>query len=799
MSRVSRSIVGVIAVVLAVLVAAPTASSRFIGDPGTEQPKPFIIEGMVTVQFAEGVDYSAYSNGFAQASFGIPSLDKLLADHQITEARKLYERPPRKAGVVLEGALAEMDRYFELHFDKSIPVQEVIEALSQNPNFKVVEPNWAFPVLASPTDPEFVNQWHHEQGSDKDIDSETAWEKETGKRYVVLAMIDSGVNYLHRDLAGNIWVNPGEDLDADMAVFDADDINGIDNDGNGKVDDLVGWDFFSGGFAVWPGEDGGTPDNDPNDFNGHGTHCAGVAAAVTNNSVDVAGVAGGWGSERHLRGARIMCLRAGATGSDGNGYMNANDCGQAIVYAVENGADVISCSWGSQYNSFMNQGMQLAAAHGVTVVHAAGNEDNENSDWLDSDPYTTVLSVAATNQFDIKASFSNYGFWIDLSAPGVSILSTVSDEYVPGLASYQGTSMSCPMVAGGALLVRSALPTLTKAQVDSILLATTDDIYSLNPSYLGKLGTGRLNVGNALADLPYADFSADVTVGNVPLEVNFTDLSPASPNPPSAWNWDFGDGGNSAAQNPGHTYTVPGMYEVSLSADVGHGLGDGLEIKPHYIWAHADTIRIEPMDIDAGETAVIPVYLRNTQLVKSIQFAFKLTGIMGAQPTPPYASVSGLRTDYFHDVSLTAYDAFFGRFAVLLESSASGESQYLPIDTGIVMYLHISIPSGAEGDLTIDTVTASGKNPKLSTIWGDYFPYFEPAVLSVGGCGHGDVNCDGVINVTDLTALVAFLFSSGAPVDPKGGDVNGDGVIGVPDVTYLVAYLFNSGPPPPSK
>ena len=196
---------------------------------------------------------------------------------------------------------------------------------------------------------------------------------------------------------------------------------------------------------------------------------------------------------------------------------------------------------------------------------------------------------------------------------------------------------------------------------------------------------------------------------------------------------------------------------------------------------------------------MIPVYLRNTQLVKSIQFAFKLTGIMGAQPTPPYASVSGLRTDYFHSVSLTAYDAFFGRYAVLLESSASGESQYLPIDTGIVMYLHISIPSGAEGDLTIDTVTASGKNPRLSTIWGDYFPYFEPAVLSVGGCGHGDVNCDGVVNVQDLTTLVAFLFSSGAPVDPKGGDVNGDGIINVNDVTYLVAYLFASGPPPPSK
>ncbi len=794
MSRLSRNLVGVLAVVLVVLVAAPTVSSRYLDDPGAEQPQPFIIEGMVTVQFAEGVDFGAYNDGFAQASFGIPSLDRLLADYQVKSARKLYNHPSEKGA--LQGVLAELDRYFELHFDKSIPVEEVIEALSQNPNFKVVEPNWALPLLASPLDSEYGDQWHHEQGNDRDIDSETAWDKDAGKSFVVLGMIDSGVNYGHRDLAANIWVNPGEDLDGDMAVYDPDDLNGIDNDGNGKVDDLVGWDFFSGGFGVWPGEDGGTPDSDPNDFNGHGTHCAGIAAAVTNNSTDVAGVAGGWGGPRHLRGARIMCLRAGATGTDGNGYLNANNCGEAIIYAVENGVDVISCSWGSQYNSYMAQGMQLCADSGVNVMHAAGNDNNENSDWLDSDPYTTVLSVAATQQTDNKASFSNYGFWVDISAPGVDILSTVSNEYSPGLASYQGTSMSCPMVAGGALLVRSAMPSLTKAQVDSILLNTTDDIYAVNPSYLGKLGTGRLNVGNALAALPHAEFEADVKTGNVPLEVNFTDLTAGSP---SAWEWDFGDGGSSFDQNTIHTYTAPGLYQVSLSADVGHALGDGLEIKPHYIWAHADTIRIDTMDANPGETALVPVYLNNTQQVKSIQFAFKLTGISGAQPVPPYATVSGTRADYFESVQLNAYDGFFGRYSILLESSAEGESQYLTADTGVVMYLHISIPSGAEGELAIDTVTASGKNPEISTIWGDYFPCFEPGILNVGGCAHGDVTCDGTINVSDLTGLVAFLFSSGDPVDANGGDVNGDGTINVNDVTYLVAYLFSGGPPPPSK
>jgi subtilisin family serine protease len=787
-----------VVVVLAVFVAAPTVSSRYIDDPGAEQPKPYIIEGLVTVQFAEGVDFSAYNDGFAQASFGIPSLDKLLADYQVTSARKLYEHPTEKGS--LDGTLAEVARYFELEFPEDIPVQDVIDALSQNPNFAVVEPVWAMPLLASPLDTEYGNQWHHEQGNDKDIDSETAWDKEGGKSYTILGMIDSGTNYEHRDLADNIWVNPGEDLDGDMAVYDADDLNGVDDDGNGKVDDLVGWDFLTSlGGGVWPGEDGANPDSDPNDFDGHGTHCAGIAAAVTNNNVDVAGVSGGWGTTRYLRGTRIMCLRVGATGSDGNGYVNSNNCGEAIIYAAQNGADVVSCSWGAQYNSFMQQGMQLCADSGVNVMHAAGNDNNNNSDWLDSDPYTTVLSVAATNSFDTKASFSNFGFWVDLSAPGVNILSTVSDQYVPGLDYYGGTSMACPMVAGGALLVRSAMPSLTKAQVDSILVNTTDDIYDINPGYTGQLGTGRLNVGNALADLPYADFEADVTVGNVPLEVNFTDLSPASPNLPTAWDWDFGDGGNSGVQNPNHTYSTPGVYEVSLSADVGNGLGDGLEVKPHYIWAHNDTLRIDAGMADAGDTALIPIYLRNSQLVKSIQFAFILDGINNAKPVPPYASISGTRADYFDNVELNAYDGFFGRYSILLESSADGESQYLTEGSGLVMYLHIEIPSGAEGELTIDTVTVSGKSPRLSTIWGDYFPYFTPGSILVGGCAHGDANCDGAVNVQDLTALVAYLFSGGVPVDVAGGDVNADGAINVNDVTYLVAFLFNDGPPPPSK
>ncbi|MCH9024812.1 MAG: S8 family serine peptidase, partial [candidate division Zixibacteria bacterium] len=294
-----------------------------------------------------------------------------------------------------------------------------------------------------------------------------AWDLETGSDSIKFADIDTGVNYKHPDLLGNVWVNPGEDLDGDGLVFDTNDLNGIDDDSNGVVDDLIGYDFFTGfgAMGIYPGEDGGIRDPDPNDFNSHGTHIAGIAAGMNNNGTGVTGIAGGWfGGNRSFRGVQIMCLRVGGTAADGLGYVNSTNCGQAIDYAAMMGADVINCSWGSQGTSAMIQVMSNAAAAGVTVVHASGNGNIEVPDFLDV-LGDDVLSVASTTSSDIKSGFSNFGDWIDISAPGSGIYSTVSFSYNPSYGYKSGTSMAAPMVCGTALLIKSMMPSLSRQQV----------------------------------------------------------------------------------------------------------------------------------------------------------------------------------------------------------------------------------------------------------------------------------------------------------------------------------------------
>jgi len=436
----------------------------------------------------------------------------------------------------------------------------------------------------------------------------------------------------------------------------------------------------------------------------------------------------------------------------------------------------------------MIAGMANAAAKGVTVTHAAGNDNINDPDYLDYDPFMNVLSVAATTSNDTKASFSNYGGWVDVSAPGVNIYNTYSDEYTPMLAYLGGTSMSCPMVAGLALLVRSAKPGLTKEQVDSIVINTTDNIDALNPMYIGQLGSGRINAFNALKDLPHAKFTGDVTDGNVPLTVNFTDLSPASPNAPSAWDWTFGDGNVSLMQNPSNVYTSPGMRDVSLLVDVGNGLGDGEEHLLNYVWARADTLSIDSVATQAGEKVVLAVNLTNTTPISVIQFVFWFDNSEGVDLDS--FSVAGTRADYFYDVSYNAQVPTQDKYSLRMRSSnvSVDESNYLAPGAGPIVNLYFDIPSTASAaTILVDSLTFNLKSPNCASIWGDYWPIFEAGQIVIEQCAHGDVNCDLNIDIIDLTDLVAYLFLGGS-ADENGADVNGNGFITIEDVTYMVDY-----------
>lgn len=331
--------------------------------------------------------------------------------------------------------------------------------------------NYRVAATAIPDDARFAELWGmHNTGAtgvaDADIDAPEAWDTINGGETLV-AVIDTGVDYTHEDLAVNMWTNPGETPN-----------NGIDDDGNGFVDDYYGYDFSA-------------YDSDPKDEMGHGTHVAGTIAAVGNNAVGVTGV--NWRS-------RIMAVRF----LDANGSGWYSDAVAATMYAAANGARVTNNSWGGGgYDQPLYDAIKLAQDAGVLTVAAAGNNAS------DSDLYPLfpaafdlpgIISVAASTASDGLAFFSNWGkVSVDLAAPGESILSTVPTATWLGDPSgylyLNGTSMASPHVAGAAALLLAQNSTRNAMGVKQLLMQTVDS----RPEFAGKLASnGRLNLNNAI-------------------------------------------------------------------------------------------------------------------------------------------------------------------------------------------------------------------------------------------------------------------------------------------------------------
>ena len=353
---------------------------------------------------------------------------------------------------------------------------EAAEQLERSPSVRYAEPDAsrrAFAVV--PNDPYFSRQWAlNNTGQsvagtggtvDADIDAPEAWQRSTGSAGVTVAVIDSGVQLDHPDLAASIWRNPGESGDRR-------EYNGADDDGNGLVDDWRGWDWVDG-------------DNDPADANGHGTHVAGTIGARGNDGRGVAGVA--WN-------VSLMPLRT--LGADGSGYVS--DVIRAYRYAGARKAHVVNASLGGSSFSRAEQDA-IAAAPQTLFVVAAGN-DGTNNDTAPAYPcnyaLANVVCVAATDQRDGLADFSNSGAMsVDLAAPGVNIAST----YTGGSWAFlSGTSMATPHVAGTAALVWARAPAATVAQVRAAILGSV----VLRPALLGRTVTGgMLNAARAVASI----------------------------------------------------------------------------------------------------------------------------------------------------------------------------------------------------------------------------------------------------------------------------------------------------------
>jgi subtilisin family serine protease len=384
-------------------------------------------------------------------------------------------------------------RTYTLSLAKDANVVDASNKLVKLECVQSVQPNYVYQAHATPTDESYSDQWGLQL-----IQTASAWDLFTGNNAVTIAVLDTGVDWGHQDLAANIWINTGEIEN-----------NNVDDDGNGYVDDRRGWDFTAylygrsyvdpedeekiTTYYFWKPEDNnpGVDDSDPFGLDPHGTHVAGIAGAVGNNSVS-----GGTNTVGVLWNCNIMALQAGAPWGLESVWIT-----KGLRYAADNGAQVINMSFGGYggENGVVCEALQYAHEKGVVLCASAGNGYDMRPSYPAS--LDNVISVAATDENDAKADFSTYNELVDISAPGVEILSTVPNNSYESVG-WSGTSMACPFVSGAAGLVIGYGETLgkkfTPAQVEYILEQSADNIDAENPNYLGYLGAGRLNVSNAL-------------------------------------------------------------------------------------------------------------------------------------------------------------------------------------------------------------------------------------------------------------------------------------------------------------
>jgi subtilisin family serine protease len=426
-----------------------------------------------------------------------------------------------------DAKVPELDRIYKHKFKLGADedINQVLVEYRKDADVEYAELNYIVSICTDPNDVYYPVQWALNNvgqnypisgnltssgTADADIDAPEGWDVFTGEDDVIVAVVDTGVDYNHSDLVANLWLNQVE----------ATGTAGVDDDGNGYIDDIYGYDFINN-------------DSNPLDDNGHGTHCSGIIAAQANNSMDIAGL---------CQNAQIMGLKF--LGSNGSG--TTDDAVNAFYYAVANGADVVSNSWGGGgYLQSMQDAINYAYSQGVIMIASAGN-NNSSSTYYPA-CYENMISVASTDSDDIKASTSSYGGWVDISAPGVDILSLRAEGtdmylgsvgYIPGdrfipygdpdatMYIASGTSMACPYAAGLAAMVVSQHSGWSNSMVTGQIVGTTDDIDPLNPGYSGLLGSGRINAYNAMTTLPqpsivyqgktiYDDFPGNNVNGNL--------------------------------------------------------------------------------------------------------------------------------------------------------------------------------------------------------------------------------------------------------------------------------------------
>lgn len=383
-------------------------------------------------------------------------LQNLLNDIGATGVKLMFPHSDRPTERVNKYGMkyADLSLIYEFKYTSDKDLVEVINSIHALGISEYVQPYYIHKLHYTPNDPQIGSQYHIAR-----VKAYQAWDIQKGKSSVTVAIIDSGSDADHEEFIDQLAYNTGETLD------------GTDSDGDGYIDNNLGWDFVD--------DDNNTQMAGSN----HGVHVAGCAVAATDNGKGVAGPA---------FGCSYLPVKAGDGSTIGFGY-------PGITYAADHGASVINCSWGGAGGGQLGQDVITYATinKDALVVASAGNDAVEDVSYPAG--YEYVLNVGSTASNDTKSGFSNYGYTIDLCAPGSSIYATDNDD---GYTTMSGTSMSSPVAAGCAALVRSEFGFLDALQAAEQLKVTCDNIYPVNQSaYQDKLGAGRINLFNAVSGI----------------------------------------------------------------------------------------------------------------------------------------------------------------------------------------------------------------------------------------------------------------------------------------------------------
>jgi len=545
-----RDVLGRIAPIALALVWVLVSSQAAFAEPRRERiivkfesEGGHALDGCAETLFREGRTFAS------EARDGSDSLDTLQARVAVREVRALFRRPDgsslgeqrRRLGQSLQKKMKKKGRrrgrggprgqstppppdlahIYSVEIGEGVAAETALALYGKDPHVAWVQRDNTHQLdqaPLSPNDPFFHSSGSWNQDFDdlwglKRVRAPEAWSLTQGEG-VVVAVVDTGLDYLHPDIAANVWVNPGEDLDANGRVDPA-DWNGIDDDGNGFIDDLRGFDFANSvdgdldGFYDGPLDVG---DPDPFDDRGHGTHVAGTIAAVANNGIGIAGVA---------PKARIMPLK----GFPAEGEGLDSDLWRAVLYAAHNGARVINTSWSCSpacpRNPLAEEIVRWVHAMGAVIVTSAGNR---NADVVTNSPENMreVITVASSGQDDRPSqTFTNFGWGVDVAAPGggpgtaigvyvarrnILSLRSSADEgsapfaVGPDYMRSAGTSMAAPHVSGAVALLLAAYPDLEYADLRRLIRQGAADLGP--PGHDHAMGAGRLDIAGAFAQFP---------------------------------------------------------------------------------------------------------------------------------------------------------------------------------------------------------------------------------------------------------------------------------------------------------